>query len=341
MTFSSYLPSKKSRKRKFFSYKLLGGRRNMLFKEAKLAILNAPKKEKAKPFVVAAGIFVATISLANMQPIQAKAAESTLTSNQQAIVCDVPEIELEKKLFFKDNKEHDALTNETRKTLYTWVCNIEIDGEKVFPNITPELIEAQQGKESTFVVDATNGVNGTGSCVGLSQSNCKFNIDNVNKWCFVVGEKPIETKEEARELLLKHPILNTLVECQQLQDYYNRCPEKYAENPTKYALTIYRWGNINDGQVEYNGENNYADEIIENAKGLEKEYELWENSNCSEIRSESDVSNRLNKIFGESTMTAYNQNKAVLPSAIQDAISKTEYQLMPEIADNLEDDMEF
>lgn len=312
----------------------------MLIREAKLAISKASKKEVAKPFVVAAGVFVATISLANMQPIQAKAAEPVLISSQQAIVCDVPEIELEKKLFFKDNQEHDALTNETRKALYTWVCNIEIDGEKVFPNITPELIEAQQSKESTFVVDATNGTNGAGSCVGLSQSNCKFNIDNVNKWCFVVGEKPIETKEEARDLLLKYPVLNTLVECQQLQDYYNRCPEKYADNPTKYALTIYRWGNIVDGQVEYNGENNYADEIIENAKELAKEYELWENSERSELRSVSDVNDRLNKIFGEGTMRMYNRNKVVLPGAIQGMISKTEYQLMSELDGNLEDSVE-
>ena len=231
-----------------------------------------------KGAVISAGIFTAVLSLEAMEPMRAFAAEPTVIAEAEQAVCEtIPEIKLEKKTYWKDNKLHDCLTDESRKELAIWVSELEIDGERVFPNISPELLEGQWLKESRFFVEATNGENGTGECVGLSQSSCRWNIDFTKKWCYVVGEDPdlVNTKEDARRILLEYPEVNALVQASQLQKYYNQCPQAYKDNPEKYALAIYRWGNISDAQVEYDGTNTYCDEVLKNAFNLEDEYDRY------------------------------------------------------------------
>jgi hypothetical protein len=142
-------------------------------------------------------------------------------------------ITTEDKVYFKDNQIHQALTDESLKVINTFVCNMEINGEKCFPDITPELLEAQQYKESLFIVDATNGKDVTeGSCVGISQSSCKYNVENYNKYCFLIGKEPLEmtdsNKKECqqivRQALIDYPLLSAVIEAEQLQFYHDKCP---------------------------------------------------------------------------------------------------------------------
>ena len=235
-------------------------------------------KEIKRGITVAAGIFTAVLSLEAAAPMEALCAEPAKITESQYAVCEsMPEIEVEPQIYWKDSQYHDCLTEDSRKELALWVADLEIDGEKVFPDITPQILEGQWLKESRFFVEATNGKNGKGECVGLSQSSCRWNIDFTRKWCYVVGEDPefVNTKEDARRILLEYPEVNALVQASQLQKYYDQCPEKYSDNPEKYALTIYRWGNITDGQAEYDGSSSYSDEVLKNAFNLEDEYEYY------------------------------------------------------------------
>lgn len=152
------------------------------------------------------------------------------------------EIETEMKEYWKDGELHEAITEKSAAELAQFVCDRRDDeGNLCFPDITPSLLMAQQSCESSFVLDATSGKNGKGSQVGLAQISCKFTIDEVNKWAYIVGEDEIQTKEEARELLLSYPALSAVVQAEILQKYMDSCPATY-EDKEAYALDAYRWG---------------------------------------------------------------------------------------------------
>lgn len=258
-----------------------------------------PTKETAKKVVVF-GALALTLTSTMMQPIEAKAASPEIVETQEKDTTQEDKLELqeqamkitnaltfEDKVYFKDGEIHDALTDESLKTINTFVCNMEINGEKCFPDITPALLEAQQFHESGFIVDATNGSDVTkGSCVGISQSSCKYNIENYNKYCFLIGRQPLELTdsnvEECRQIvrqaLMDYPLLSAAIEAEQLQFYYDKCPTKYAEmdgGATKYALSQYRWGLV-DYVKEYNGSSSYANSIMEDALVRQEGYDTYQ-----------------------------------------------------------------
>ena len=290
-------------------------------------IFKLTKEKVAKTF--AFGVLSVTIAAIEMQPIQAYAASPTVVLEQENdttqkdkkyLFLNAPKLETEKKTYFKDGKLHDALTDSSVKDMNLFLCNMEINGEKCSPDTTPEILEAQQQHESDFIVDATNGNDiSSGSCVGISQSSCRYNIDNVNEYVFLVGEEPAENKEDARELLLRYPLLNAAVEAKQLQDYYESCPKSRSGNPMKYALSCYRWG-PGDYTKEYPS-GSYSDGILEDSKLLKEEYDEYRI--VLEARTSTQALQKLLEArFGEKAADAYLNNTASIPSDYRRVISE-------------------
>lgn len=184
------------------------------------------------------------------------------------------EIKTEMKEYWKDGELHEAITAESAAELASFVTSRrDEDGNLYFPDVTPSLLMAQQQCESGFILDATSGKNGKGSQVGIAQCSCKWTIDEVNKWAYIVGETEIETQEEARDMLLNYPVLSAFVQADLLQSSMDACPEKYADDKEAYALNAYRWGanDVDNHDSSYSDHvRETQDEVIENHFGDEE-----------------------------------------------------------------------